>query len=336
MNKLLEVKDLTVAFKLNGELKNAVNHISFDLYEKDFVGLVGESGCGKTVATQTVLGIQSLDAHIVSGSCKLKDKEVLHISEEEWQKYRARSISTIFQEPGSALNPLQKVGKQIEEVLQIHYDFPKEKNKKLVLETMEKCGLRDTETVYNKYPHELSGGMQQRIVIAMSLIANPYVLIADEPTTALDANIGKQIIELFKDISKLYNGAILFISHDLNLIERISKRVLVMYAGRIVESASTEELIKNPMHPYTKALIKAVPSYKKRGEKLYNIRGKVPALKNRSNYGCPFWDRCDHTMEICKNKFPETKDFNGHKVNCHLFGDEDGRDTKSWKYWKNL
>lgn len=329
MKKLLEVKDLTVAFKLNGELKNAVNHISFDLYEKDFVGLVGESSCGKTVATQTVLGIQSLDAHIVSGSCKLKDKEVLNISEEEWQKYRARSISTIFQEPGSALNPLQKVGKQIEEVLEIHYDFPKEKNKKLVLETMEKCGLRDTETVYNKYPHELSGGMQQRIVIAMSLIANPYVLIADEPTTALDANIGKQIIELFKDISKLYNGAILFISHDLNLIERISKRILVMYAGRIVESGSTEDITKNPLHPYTKALVKAVPSYKKRGEKLYNIRGKVPALKNRSNNGCPFWDRCDYAMDICKRSFPETKDFEGHKVNCHLFGDENGRDTEN-------
>lgn len=329
MKKLLEVKDLTVAFKLNGELKNAVNHISFDLYEKDFVGLVGESGCGKTVATQTVLGIQSLDAHIVSGSCKLKDKEVLNISEEEWQKYRARSISTIFQEPGSALNPLQKVGKQIEEVLEIHYDFPKEKNKKLVLETMEKCGLRDSETVYNKYPHELSGGMQQRIVIAMSLIANPYVLIADEPTTALDANIGKQIIELFKDISKLYNGAILFISHDLNLIERISKRILVMYAGRIVESGSTEDITKNPLHPYTKALVKAVPSYKKRGEKLYNIRGKVPALKNRSNNGCPFWDRCDYAMDICKRSFPETKDFEGHKVNCHLFGDENGRDTEN-------
>lgn len=336
MNKLLEVKDLTVAFELNGELKNAVNHISFDLYEKDFVGLVGESGCGKTVATQTVLGIQSLDAHIVSGSCKLKDREVLNMSEEEWSKYRSRSISTIFQEPGSALNPLQKVGKQIEEILKIHYDFSKEKNKKIVLETMEKCGLRDTEAVYNKYPHELSGGMQQRIVIAMSLIANPYVLIADEPTTALDANIGKQIIELFKDIGKLYNGAILFISHDLNLIERISKRVLVMYAGRIVESAPTEELTKNPMHPYTKALVKAVPSYKKRGQKLYNIRGKVPALKNRSNEGCPFWDRCDHAMDVCKEKFPETIDFNGHKVSCHLFGDENGRNIKNWKCWKSL
>lgn len=336
MNKLLEVRDLTVAFDVNGELKNAVNHISFDLYEKDFVGLVGESGCGKTVATQTILGIQSIDAHILSGSCKLKDVEVLNISEKEWQKYRARSISTIFQEPGSALNPLQKVGKQIEEILEIHYDFTKEKNKKIVLETMKKCGLRDTEALYNKYPHELSGGMQQRIVIAMSLIANPYVLIADEPTTALDANIGKQIIELFEDISKLYNGAILFISHDLNLIERISKRVLVMYAGRIVESADTNELIKNPMHPYTKALIKAVPSYKKRGEKLYNIRGKVPALKNRSNEGCPFWDRCDFTKEICKEKFPESTNFDGHMVNCHLFGDKNGRNTKDWKYRKNL
>lgn len=322
--KLLEVKDLTVAFPTENGDKNAVNHISFDLEENDFVGLVGESGCGKTVATQTILGIQSPSAIIKSGSCKLKDVEVLGLSDKQWKKYRSRSIATVFQEPGSALNPLMKVGKQIEEVLTIHYDFDKEKRKKLVLETMEACGLRDVENLYNKYPHELSGGMQQRIVIAMSLIANPNVLIADEPTTALDAKVQSQIIDLFKEISKIYQGAIVFISHDLNLIERISKTVMIMYAGRLVEKGDTSEVIAEPLHPYTKALLRAVPNFKKRGEKLYNIKGHVPDLKNKSNSGCPFADRCDYVMDICKKTYPKTYEKASHKVDCHLYGGSHG------------
>lgn len=324
MKKILEVNDLTVAFNtVNGD-KNAVNHISFDLYEKDFVGLAGESGCGKTVATQTILGIQSKDALIKSGSAKLRDIEVLGLSDKEWKKYRARNIATVFQEPGSALNPLMKVGEQIEEVLKIHYDFDNDKREDLVYKTMENVGLKDVENLYNKYPHQLSGGMQQRIVISIALIANPNVLIADEPTTALDAKVQSQIIDLFKDLGQIYNGAILFISHDLNLIERICKDVMIMYAGRLVEKGKTEDLVKNPLHPYTKALLKAVPNYKKRGEDLYNIRGHVPDLKNRSNEGCPFADRCDHTMDICTKVFPEIYDQDGHRVYCHLYGGKNG------------
>ena len=322
--KLLEVKDLTVAFPTENGDKNAVNHISFDLKENDFVGLVGESGCGKTVATQTILGIEPEAAIIKSGSCKLRGIEVLGLSDKEWKKYRSRNIATVFQEPGSALNPLMKVGKQIEEVLIIHYDFDKEKRKKLVLETMEACGLKDVESLYNKYPHQLSGGMQQRIVIALSLIANPNVLIADEPTTALDAKVQAQIIDLFKDISRIYKGAIVFISHDLNLIERVSKSIMIMYAGRLVEKGITEEVIKNPLHPYTKALLKAVPNFRKRGEELYNIKGHVPDLKNRPNEGCPFADRCDHTMDICRKVYPKTYTKGDHKVDCHLYGAKHG------------
>ena len=324
MKKILEVKDLTVAFKTANGDKNAVNNISFDLFEKDFVGLVGESGCGKTVATQTILGIQSKDAIIKSGSCKLRDIEVLGLTDKEWKNYRARNIATVFQEPGSALNPLMKVGDQIEEVLKIHYDFDKKKRRDIVYKTMENVGLYDVESLYEKYPHELSGGMQQRIVICIALIANPNVLIADEPTTALDAKVQAQIIELFKDISHIYKGAILFISHDLNLVERICKKVMIMYAGRLVEIGPTEEVIKNSMHPYTKALLKAVPNYKKRGESLYNIKGHVPDLKNRSNEGCPFADRCDFVMDKCYKTYPETYEKDGHSVNCHLYGEKDG------------
>lgn len=322
MKKILEVKDLTVAFNtVNGD-KNAVNHISFDLFENDFVGLVGESGCGKTVATQTILGIQSKDAIIKSGSCKLRDIEVLGLSDKDWKKYRSRNIATVFQEPGSALNPLMKVGAQIEEVLKIHYDFDKKKRQDLVYKTMKNVGLRDVEDLYNKYPHELSGGMQQRIVICMALIANPNVLIADEPTTALDAKVQAQIIDLFKDLGNIYKGAILFISHDLNLIDRICKKVMIMYAGRLVEKGDTRDVIDEPLHPYTKALLKAVPNYKKRGEALYNIKGHVPDLKNRSNEGCPFADRCDHTMEICKRTYPAAYIKDGREVHCHLYGDQ--------------
>lgn len=322
MKKILEVKDLTVAFNtVNGD-KNAVNHISFDLFEKDFVGLVGESGCGKTVATQTILGIQSKYAIIKSGSSKLRDIEVLGLSDKDWKKYRSRNIATVFQEPGSALNPLMKVGAQIEEVLKIHYDFDKKKRQDLVYQTMKNVDLRDVEDLYNKYPHELSGGMQQRIVICMALIANPNVLIADEPTTALDAKVQAQIIDLFKDLGHIYKGAILFISHDLNLIDRICKKVMIMYAGRLVEKGDTRDVIDKPLHPYTEALLKAVPNYKKRGEDLYNIKGHVPDLKNRSNEGCPFSDRCDHTMEICTKAYPEAYIKDGHEVHCHLYGDQ--------------
>lgn len=322
--KLLEVRNLTVAFDTENGHKNAVNDISFDLYEKDFVGLVGESGCGKTVATQTILGIQSKDAIIKSGSAKLRDIEVLGLSDKEWSKYRSRNIATIFQEPGSALNPLMKVGEQVEEVLKIHYDFDKEKRMGLVYKTMENCGLRDVENLYNKYPHELSGGMQQRIVIAIALIANPNVLIADEPTTALDAKVQAQIIDLFQEISHIYKGATLFISHDLNLIDRICKKVMIMYAGRLVEKGTTDQVINHSFHPYTKALLKAVPNYKKRGQELYNIRGHVPDLKNRSNEGCPFAARCDERMDICDRVYPKTYEEDGHKVDCHLFGEDHG------------
>lgn len=319
MKKLLEIKNLTVGFSFEDEIKYAVNDISFDIYEDDFVGLVGESGCGKSVTAKTLIGIQHPNAKIVNGSVKLIEKELLGMKEDEWKKYRGRGMSMIFQEPMTALNPLMKVGRQIEEVLKIHFNFDKKKRLELVYKTMENAGLRDVEKLYNMYPHELSGGMQQRIMISIALIANPRILIADEPTTALDATIQNEILSLFKEIEEIYHGGILFITHDLTLVSRICKRVIVMYAGRIVESGPVDKVINNPKHPYTKGLLKAIPSYKKRNEKLYNIRGLVPPLKERKNTGCPFSDRCEYTMEICKEKFPEEKIVDGSKVYCHLF-----------------
>lgn len=323
MKKLLEVKNLTVGFRFGDKVKYAVNNVSFDIRENEFIGLVGESGCGKSVCAQTILGIEHPNAVIDGGSIKLMDNEMIGLNEAQWKKYRGRTISMIFQEPMTALNPLMKVGRQIEEVLMIHYNFNKEKRLELVYETMRKAGLRDVENLYNQYPHELSGGMRQRIMICISLIANPKILIADEPTTALDATIQMQILSLFKEIEEMYSGGILFITHDLVLVSRICERIIVMYAGRIVEDGPTDEIMNNPMHPYTKGLLKAIPSYKKRGEALYNIPGQVPPLKVRSNEGCPFYDRCEHKMDICKTTFPKPVEKSGVYVYCHLYGGQD-------------
>lgn len=320
MDKILEVNNLTVGFPIKNKLKYAVDDFSLDVYENDFVAIVGESGCGKTVATQTILGLQSPDAKIVSGSSKLDGVETINFTDKDWKELRSSVVATIFQSPQDALDPLVKVGKQIEEVLKIHTNMKKDERKKLVLETMEKCGLRDVENLYNKYPHQLSGGMQQRIVIATSIIRNPKILVADEPTTALDANIKVQIINLLEEIREKYKAAIIFISHDLNLVREVADSVVVMYAGKIVEKGSSAEIFNKPLHPYTKALLRSIPSFERRNERLYNIKGSVTPLKDRTHIGCPFYQRCDYAMDICKNSFPDIFKEKKHEVFCHLYG----------------
>lgn len=319
MDKILEVNNLTVGFPIKNKLKYAVDDFSLDVYENDFVAIVGESGCGKTVATQTILGLQSPEAEIVSGSSMLDGVETINFTDKDWKELRSSIVATIFQSPQDALDPLVKVGKQIEEVLKIHTNMKKDERKKLVLETMEKCGLKDVENLYNKYPHQLSGGMQQRIVIATSIIRNPKILVADEPTTALDANIRGQIINLLEEIRKKYKAAIIFISHDLNLVKEVADSVVVMYAGKIVEKGSSAQIFSNPLHPYTEALLKAIPSFDRRNERLYNIKGSVTPLKDRAHIGCPFYQRCDHSMDICKESFPDVFIEEEHEVFCHLY-----------------
>lgn len=319
MDKILEVKNITVGFPVKGNLKYAVDDFSLDVYENDFVALVGESGCGKTVATQTFLGLLSPEAEIVSGYSKLDGVNTIDFTDKEWKNLRSKVVSTIFQSPQDALDPLVKVGKQIEEVLKIHTKLDKDQRKKLVYETMEKCGLKDVKNLYEKYPHQLSGGMQQRIVIATSIINNPKLLVADEPTTALDANIKVQIIKLLKEIKEKYLAAIIFISHDLNLVKEVSDLIVVMYAGKIVEKGKSVEVFKNPLHPYTKALLKAIPSYERKDERLFNIKGAVKPLRDRSHKGCPFSDRCEFSFDKCKETFPKIFIEKNHEVFCHLF-----------------
>lgn len=323
---LLQVKDLTVAFPIDGRDCPAVHHISFQLEEGEVLGIVGESGCGKSVTAQTLMGIQHPKAKILSGSVTLEERELLGLTEIQWSEIRGNKISMILQEPMTALNPLIPVGKQMEEVLWIHKKHIKNP-KEIVMEMMRDVELRDVEELYHSYPHELSGGMQQRIAIGMALIANPQMVIADEPTTALDATIQAQILRLFQRMKERYEGSFLFISHDLQIVAGICHRVIVMYAGNIVEIGNAHDILHQPAHPYTKGLLRAIPSYKKRGKRLYNIPGRLPSLGDRDFIGCPFAPRCDHRMDICEKVFPEKTKVDHGVVYCHLYGGCHGRNS---------
>ncbi len=316
---MLEVKNLTVAFPEGDRHYPAVEDVSFMVEDHTTLGIVGESGSGKSVTVQTMLGIQHPKAKILSGEVIFHGEDLIKKTENELAEIRGRKIAMIFQEPMTALNPVMKVGKQIREAYEEH-----NRNASDALERtygiMRDVGLRDVEELYNAYPHELSGGMRQRISIAMALIAEPEILIADEPTTALDATIRAQILRLFNKMKEVYQGSIVFISHDLGVVSAICERTIVMYAGRIVEEGKSTVIATSPKHPYTKGLMRAIPTYKQRGKKLHNIPGYLPPIDERETKGCPFAPRCDKAMEICHTTPPAMTEEDGHRVYCHLYG----------------
>lgn len=316
---MLEVKNLTVAFPEGDRYYSAVENVSFMVEDHTTLGIVGESGSGKSVTVQTMLGIQHPKAKILSGEVIFHGEDLIKKTENELAEIRGRKIAMIFQEPMTALNPVMKVGKQIREAYEEH-----NRNASDALERtygiMRDVGLRDVEELYNAYPHELSGGMRQRISIAMALIAEPEILIADEPTTALDATIRAQILRLFNKMKEVYQGSIVFISHDLGVVSAICERTIVMYAGRIVEEGMSSVIATSPKHPYTMGLMRAIPTYKQRGKKLHNIPGYLPPIDERETKGCPFAPRCDKAMEICHKAPPAMTEEDGHRVYCHLYG----------------
>ncbi len=317
---LVSIKDFSLAFNLeNGKLK-ALENISFDIAPSSIVNIVGESGSGKSSVGLSMLRLN--EAHNVeyNGSILFENKNVLEFSQQELESFRGKTVSMIFQEPMNALNPVMKVGKQVEEALLVHGICSQKEAANLVVNMFNEVGITNAKERVESYPHELSGGMRQRVMIAMAVITKPKLIIADEPTTSLDITISKQILALIKSMHDKHNISIIFISHDLSLIETVSDYTIVMYLGHIVENAKTSEIIKNPLHPYTRALFSIANHIRERssGGQLPIIGGEIASALNKPT-GCVFHPRCKECMPICREVIPLEKSIGNTKVACHLY-----------------
>ena len=374
-DKLIEVKNLKTYFYTEEGIVKAVDGVTFDIYEDEVIGLVGETGCGKSVTALSILNLVRAPGKIIDGEILFKGTDLIPLNKAQMREYRGKEITMIFQDPLNSLNPVMKIGTQVGEPLLLHQkaDIKSELDRKL-LERKEKLkekkrlknqlnetelsesekedierqieklteetknvpvindvvrdygariikevGIADSRNILDRYPHELSGGMRQRVMIAMALSCNPALLIADEPTTALDVTIQAQILDLMKSLKEKFKTSILLITHDLGVIAELCDRVAIMYSGNIVEYATAENLFKNPSHPYTKGLLGAIPSKEMKNEKLKTIRGMVPNLIYPPS-GCRFHPRCDYRMEICDKIKPKLNEIREkYYVACHLF-----------------
>ena len=300
--KLLDVKNLRTAFNVEGKDVTVVNDISFDLSPGEIVGLVGESGCGKSVTALSLMGlIPDPPGKILGGEIFLEGKDLLKFSESDMEKVRGKEIGMIFQEPMTSLNPVLTIGKQITEILELHQDMSKEEAINEAIELLKLVGLTDPELRINDYPHKLSGGQRQRIMIAIALSCKPKILIADEPTTALDVTIQAQILELIQKLSKELGTSVILITHNLGILARYAHKINVMYAGHLIESGTTDEIFYNPKHPYTAGLLNSVPRLDLDPNiELPTIKGEVPNLAE-FNEGCIFKTRCPNPTNDCKD-----------------------------------
>lgn len=388
--KLIQIKNLKTYFYTEEGVVKAVDGVSFDIYEDEIIGLVGETGCGKSVTALSILNLVRAPGKIVEGQILFKEKDLIKLSRKEMRNYRGDEITMTFQDPLNSLNPVMTIGEQVGETFKLHQkdtikadldrrmlerkkklkeakDLRNElKNNKERLSQQEKeelerqinqikeetkqyprlkdviddysaniikeVGIADSRNILGRYPHELSGGMRQRVMISMSLSCNPALLIADEPTTALDVTIQAQILDLMKDLKLKFKTSILLITHDLGIIAELCDRVAVMYSGNIMEYATAESLFKNPTHPYTKGLISAIPNIEMKHEKLQTIRGMVPNLIYPPS-GCRFHPRCDFRLEVCDKIKPMLKEVRDkYYVACHLF-DPENKDSPKYE-WK--
>ncbi|RRJ66818.1 ABC transporter ATP-binding protein [Paenibacillus oralis] len=315
---LLELRDLQVDFSAGKTSYPALQNISFHLREREVLGIVGESGCGKSLTSLSVMGLLPKGAAVSGGDILLGGKSLRELSEEDWCRIRGKQAAMIFQDPMTALNPLVPVGRQIAETALTHLPVSRKEAGRLALEMMERVGLPRAERLFREYPHQLSGGMRQRVMIATALICRPQLLIADEPTTALDVTIQAQILDLLRSMKAETGAAMIFISHDLGVIREMSDRVIVMYAGYVVEEAPVQELLERPQHPYTAGLLHSIPDIGHKGKPLYTIPGRVPSLAERQG-GCPFAGRCPHTERVCETLVPQLeRRADNHLVRCHL------------------
>jgi oligopeptide transport system ATP-binding protein len=315
---LLQVKDLyTSFFTSSGEVK-AVNGVSFNLEEGKVLGIVGESGSGKSVTAYSILQILTNPGRIVSGSIKLKGQELVGCSKETMQKIRGNQISIIFQDPMTSLNPVFTVGNQLMEAILLHTKRNKEEAKARAIEMLKLVGVNEPEKRIEQYPHEFSGGMRQRVMIAMALACEPDILIADEPTTALDVTIQAQILDLMKELQKKLGMAIILITHDLGVVAEMCDDIIVMYAGQISERGTADDIFYNPKHEYTKGLLKSIPTVQDEKQRLKPIGGNPVDLLNMPA-GCPFAPRCDNAMKICLTVNPVEMTIEGkHTSRCWM------------------
>lgn len=319
MDTLLEIKNLNVSFfTTSGEIK-AVNDLSYTLYKSKVLAIVGESGSGKSVSAYSILRLLDKTANIKSGEIFFEGVDLLKLSDKEINSIRGNKISMIFQDPMTSLNPLYTIGNQLIESLIYHKKINKKEAKKKVIELLNLVGINEVEKRIKQYPHELSGGMRQRIMIAMALLGEPKILIADEPTTALDVTIQAQILKLIKDIKSSVNMSVILITHDFGIVADLSDDILVMYGGRVVEKGSVYDIFENPKHPYTIGLLNSIPRLDIKQEKLIPIDGNPIDLLNIHN-GCSFSSRCSKCMKVCLgNKPPIVKIDNNHFVECWLY-----------------
>lgn len=314
---LLEVKDLEVCFGLRSGAVKALRDINFSLERGERLGIVGESGAGKSVLGFSILNLISRPGYISKGAVNFEGQNLADLKPHQLREIRGNRISMIFQDPMMTLNPVLTIGQQMVECLLAHRKMRESDARKIALQKLQQVQIPSPETRLDQYPHELSGGMRQRIVIAIGLLLDPDVIIADEPTTALDVTIQAEIMDLMLNLCEQNNVALILITHDLGVVSEVTQNMMVMYAGRVIERGPTKEIINDPQHPYTQGLMNALPQMAQAGQKLNQIKGAMPPLQ-RIPTGCAFNPRCEYVMEICRHNLPDSTVSGNCRVACHM------------------
>lgn len=326
MEPLLEIENLKTYFYQKKDVIPAVDGVDLHIKKGETVALVGESGSGKSMTSLSIMGLVPSGGKVVEGSVKLLGEDLAQLSESEMTKVRGKDISMIFQEPMTSLNPVLTIGEQIIEVITYHQKLSRSKARKVGVELLETVGFSRAKEIMSDYPHRLSGGMRQRVMIAIAMSCNPKLLLADEPTTALDVTIQAQIMELLKDLTKQFDTSILLITHDLGVVSELAERVIVMYAGEVVEEALLEDLFYNPLHPYTEGLIESVPSLRGEIKELKTIKGNVPS-PDALPKGCRFAPRCSKAFDRCWEEKPMlTSRSDSRSIRCFLYDEVEGEE----------
>lgn len=330
-NYLLEIDNLDVSFWSENGLLQAVKNVSFQVDHRESVAIVGESGSGKSVTAESILKLHQSNTVEYNGSIRYQERDLLNLKENQLRAVRGKQIAMIFQDPENSLNPSLKIGNQMIETIRLHLKLSKEEAKKRALEVLSETGISDPERIYYDYPNQLSGGMQQRVMIALAISCHPKLIIADEPTTALDVTLQAKILKVLKRLKEDYHSSILFITHDLGVVAEIADRVIVMYAGEVVEIASVNDLFKYPKHPYTRSLLRSIPHTDRQHEnRLYEIKGSVPSLQEQPKEGCRFSQRISWMPTETHEKNPILHEISpGHFVRCSCWKYFDRYDFKN-------